>query len=202
MEGGKKLWTKILGDLVIVTVIVGSWQWYVVEFAEGFQVGVLQVRMHTVEGKLDVYKVGSYSDFCSPCPSSDSADCNKVCTNFQSAATCYLTLSAITLCLLLFSVLNLVCLTSGCICCLSLKLQFTHYSSLFSYTLALFLYAVLSGFLALEVEFGPGILAMCTVEVALVLNLLLFLLVRREYRKLSVKHKEAEVSLAEMSQES
>jgi len=202
MEGGKKLWIKVLSDLLIAGMVVGSWAWYVVEVAEGFQVGVWDIKLHTTEGKLDVYVMGSYSDFCFMCPSPNASHCSKVCTSFQSAGKSYFALSLITLLLLLFSVINLICLSSGCLCCLSLKLQFTHYSSLFSYTLALFLYAVLSGLFALDVKLGPGFFAMCAIELALSLNLILFLLVRREFRKLSDSHKEAGVSLAELSPDS
>lgn len=204
MEGGKKLWMKVLLDLLTLALIVGSWCWYIVDFAQGFQVGVGEVRLHTRRGKLDVYVAGSYEDFCAECPSTSSANCSKVCTNFHSAAACYLVLSGITVTLILASVLNLLSLVSGCLCCLALKFQFTHYACAFCYALALLLYAILSGFLALDASVGPGLIAMLAAQVCAVLSLFLFCLVRRDYLRYKLlKHKptEGEVSLAEVSHE-
>ena len=176
-----KLWLTLLLYLFAGNLLLLSWVFPVVELEQGYQVGVFEVRIKTAyEG---VYTTGQYGPACLYCGArTHDSDCALACGDFRTAAVSYFSTSLIAFILLVVSGINLLAVGTGCKCCLSLKLQLTHYLLVPIYAFSVLLYMLISGALGqiANLSLLSGALDMLGTTALLLLALPLFCLLRKD----------------------
>lgn len=176
-----KLWLTLLLYLFAGNLLLLSWVFPVVELEQGYQVGVFEVRVKT--GYEGMYTIGEFGPACLYCGSrTHDSDCSLACGDFRTAAVSYFSTSLIALILLVGSGINLLAVGTGCKCCLSFKLQITHYLLVPIYVFSVLLYMLISGTLGHIANFSllSGALDMLGTIVLLLLALPLFCLLRKD----------------------
>jgi len=165
--------TKVFFDLLVLVVVLSTYWVYGFCYMKDFYLGPLRVDYEFAYDGMDAYVRCSYSEFENHFCSNSTSPAAEVCSHrdsFFAAGLTYVIISALSLVLLLYSLLHT--LTYACVCTcwglLSLSLLSYLYAPL--YILSVLLYCVISGVFSLtpgeqwsskyELEIGPGLALM------------------------------------------
>lgn len=168
-------------DLVSMVFIFVTFFVYFFEYMKDFRIYARDLEIHTSEGGLDYYVIGSFNRVCDHL-SDEGSVIERVCKyddDFKSAGICYLAFASATLVVMAYCLGNLLGLACGCTFFGLLKFKWMHFVFPLLYAIALILYVCISRVFTLtkgvfpssySVKAGPGIVFIFIVQALMLIS--------------------------------
>ena len=173
---------KFCLDLVSMVFIFVTYFVYFFEYMKDFRIYARDLELHTSNGGLDYYMVGSFNRVCDHLSGNNDPVVERVCRyddDFKTAGIIYMVFAAVSLVIMAYCLANLLGLACGCTFFGLFKFKWMHFVFPLFYAIALILYVSISRVFTLtkgvysssySVKAGPGIVLIFIVQALMLIS--------------------------------